>query len=255
LLDRAEKAAKTPDEIKRIAKERLVIDLVRLERRHELAPFDQEKIMKRMMDSLRLCGKMYLDNGTLAKYEKKLEIFFSGIKAKIPAPELFKGFDIAADLTWPFLNDHYKSRIMDVKDASGGRAVVMKGGPKESGNVQFGFYEQTTKRQAPTLTVKKEKIPSDEKFHYYRVGKITLPPKSYVWAHPTWNIQRSMNEFYESNGMPNDYELFLSIKLEGPAYVKGSNRENSFSLDRILLIRPHARLAELPVGEPLFLKK
>jgi hypothetical protein len=32
------------------------------------------------------------------------------------------------------------------------------------------------------------------------------------------------------------YDVYVSIKLEGPAYVPGSAKESSFSIDRIILV-------------------
>ncbi|MGN0872095.1 MAG: hypothetical protein ACI4UV_12990, partial [Victivallales bacterium] len=70
------------------------------------------------------------------------------------------------------------------------------------------------------------------------------------WAHSSWNIQREMDEFYEWNGISNDYEAFISIKAEGPAYVAGSEKANSVMVDRILLIRSQEG-ASAPSGAPL----
>lgn len=48
LLDEAEQLAVTEEQRRHIAKERAVVDMVRLERRGELAPFDLDPVMKRL---------------------------------------------------------------------------------------------------------------------------------------------------------------------------------------------------------------
>ena len=37
---------------------------------------------------------------------------------------------------------------------------------------------------------------------------------------------------------PNLYDVWVSVKVTGPAYVKGSKKENIISLDKIVLCRP-----------------
>ena len=126
----------------------------------------------------------------------------------------------------------------------------LHGDEKDRGVLEFGFYDVTNKKQVHTVSIPKERLPQDEKFHFYPIGKITLAPKCYIWAHSSWNIQRDMDEFYEWNGISNDYEAFISIKAEGPAYVAGSEKANSVMVDRILLIRSQEG-ASAPSGAPL----
>ena len=250
LLDEAEQLAVTEEQRRHIAKERAVVDMVRLERRGELAPFDLDPVMKRLEKNHRIAAEDYLSGGGAVEEEmKKLHIFFTGLRADIRRPEQFKNCDIAVDLAWPQFSPHYRSRVMDVPDAAGGRAIVVSD-EKDRGVLEFGFYDVTNKKQVHTVSIPKERLPQDEKFHFYPIGKITLAPKCYIWAHSSWNIQRDMDEFYEWNGISNDYEAFISIKAEGSAYVAGSEKANSVMVDRILLIRSQEG-ASAPSGAPL----
>jgi hypothetical protein len=59
----------------------------------------------------------------------------------------------------------------------------------------------------------------------------------YLWAHASWRLNQRLHMAYNS-ALPNQkmYDVYVSIKLEGPAYVPGSAKENSFSIDRIVLV-------------------
>ncbi len=211
LFTEAENLAATAEQRRHIAKERAVVDMVRLERRGELPPADLEPVMKRLEKNHRIAAEDYLSEGGAVEEEmKKLQIFFSGLKADIRRPEEFRNEEIAVDLAWPQFSPYYRSRVIAAPDAAGGRAIAVQE-EKDNGVLEFGFYDVTNKKQVHTVRIPKELLPQDEKFHFYPVGKIRLAPKCYVWAHSSWNIQRELNEFYESNGMSNDYELSDSI--------------------------------------------
>ncbi len=36
----------------------------------------------------------------------------------------------------------------------------------------------------------------------------------------------------------NDWDAYVSLKVKGPAYVKGSTDSNGLWMDRVLLVRP-----------------
>ncbi len=251
LLDAASTAAAGRAELlRRIAKERAVVDQVRLARRAELAAFDLNAVMDRLTADYRIACEDYLsEGGAVQTAMDKLEIYFAGLRSNIPTPEQFRNAEIVVDLGWPQLTPHYRSKLTDDPDAAGGKTIALFDG-KSRNVLEFGFYDVTNKRQIHSISIGRESLPLDEKFHYYPVGKVTLPPKSYVWAHPSWEIQRNLDEFYENIGTSNDYEIFVSLKVQGPLYVEGSTKENAVMLDRILLIRPQEGVSS-PSGLPL----
>jgi hypothetical protein len=55
------------------------------------------------------------------------------------------------------------------------------------------------------------------------------------FAHPTWAIQLDLDRYFRS-GANNTFDLYVSIKFEGPAYVRNSVKENRISIDRVLLV-------------------
>jgi hypothetical protein len=75
----------------------------------------------------------------------------------------------------------------------------------------------------------------DEKYHFYHLGRVTLTHQSLLWLHQSWRIQQSLDRFFRV-GRSNIYDIYLSIKLEGPEYSQGSKKSDAMYLDRILLI-------------------
>ena len=101
------------------------------------------------------------------------------------------------------------------------------------------MYEEAQKR--------KMKIdPADEKYHFYKLGKVIRrkDTKQSLWGHRTWRLD--LNRLFNALP-PGEYELYVSFKLTGPAYVKGSKKENAVYTDRIIAVclsSPKAKKSE-----------
>ncbi|MFA6928814.1 MAG: DUF4838 domain-containing protein [Lentisphaeria bacterium] len=227
----------TPEITKRLAKERACLNSIRLERRAELLPFELTKLGQQIRDDLKLSLPDWTSSNKIAVILNELDTKMTGINLMLPTPAELAEREVVVDLTWPQLYNHYQSKIIEVADAAGGRAVVLKKGDEDKGLLQFGLYDVAGKREIKTSKIPLEENFQDEKFHLYNLGKVTLTSKCYAWAHYSWNIQRPLSEFYQSNGISNEYDLYFSIKVQGPAYVKDSLQENAIMLDRILLVR------------------
>lgn len=111
----------------------------------------------------------------------------------------------------------------------------------------FGLYDQMRKEQGPTLTIAKGDIPQDGKFHLYKVGRWRVLPGTRVWGHKLWLLNCLDVEYAYSPPGPeakadaNDWEVWVSAKFTGPAYIQGSqDKENGFFIDRVILVRPEA---------------
>ena len=76
-----------------------------------------------------------------------------------------------------------------------------------------------------------------------------MGPSSYFWA-LDWRIRfRFDNFFILADGVseeenPNVYDLWVSVKFQGPAYKKGSAKPNAIYFDRCMLV-PVVKLNEL----------
>ena len=144
---------------------------------------------------------------------------------------------VAHDLTYQQLKAipaYGVAKVSDI-DAAGKVALKLGKGVKH-GILQYGSYDRVGEKMISVRKVQKGRLAKDENFHLYSLGKIKLSPSCYVWIHPSSYVQRSLSKFYQPNG-DNNYEVFVSVKVQGPAYVPGSNKDNAILLDRILLVR------------------
>ena len=92
---------------------------------------------------------------------------------------------------------------------------------------------------AVRLTLKE--VPQDAKYHWYRIpGTLELRSLSYFWGQG-WAIQANTSHLYtltDGNPLDNTWdEIWFSAKFTGPAYVKGSTKENAIWVDMAVLVR------------------
>jgi hypothetical protein len=132
------------------------------------------------------------------------------------------------------------ARVVEDPEAAGGKAWRLDSsleGP--AGNHDplpvFGLFDNQSKELIEQVILREE-IPQDEKYHFHFVGRMKATPTMYFWAHRSWLLSQRLLMAYNS-ALPeqNTYEVYASIKLEGPAYVPGSTRMNAFSIDRLIL--------------------
>jgi len=98
------------------------------------------------------------------------------------------------------------------------------------------LYDEQTKKLAEKA-IPGDKVPRDEAYHFYLAGRMKGSPTLYLWAHASWRLSQRLRMAYNP-ALPDQktYDVYVSLKLEGPAYVPGSARENSFSVDRVILV-------------------
>ena len=189
----------------------------------------------------------------LERYEADLRNF---VKINLPVPEQFKDREVIM-IGWPKLgwsSQTTKDAIVDDPDSVTGKALVSKpanskGSMAHLHNMKkppvkgftpldFGAYDYTNKRSRHWKFSKR--IPKDEKYHWYRVGTYRLGPGSFVWGF-YWSTRCDLAAFYRpDDGMEtlNDWDIWVSAKFTGPAYVKGSTKKNEIYWDQVMLVKP-----------------
>jgi hypothetical protein len=99
----------------------------------------------------------------------------------------------------------------------------------------LGFYEPTT---GAVTTTTLANVPSDERFHLVRVGVVRATPQLTLWAHRSWWLSSLLTVAMQGGlSTQRTFEVYVSLKLEGPGYVPGSTRLGAFSIDRVLLVQ------------------
>ena len=98
----------------------------------------------------------------------------------------------------------------------------------------IGVYDKTNKKDGPHITIESTNIPQDGKYHLYKIGEYAISERTFVWT-GDWRIQVYLNKAYFPP-LARRMEIYVSIKVCGPAYVKDSADENSISVDRVILV-------------------
>jgi len=233
----------------RIRQERVPADIARLSVR-TLGPDNAAalRLKKNWETALtRWYGKSWpkREADNLKNFFRKIEVPEKG--AKYPLPEELAR-RIVYDITWQDFNTvtelaSYGLHLADDPEAAGGKAMRLAE-PKRtpvkgfhSRNLQAGVFSRSRKT---TLTVKVLTVKPDEKYHFYDLGRAKLDPVSLVYIHRMWFLQQHLDRYYLAEGK-NEYDVWISVKAEGPAYCPGSSRRDALLVDRILLLAPEGK--------------
>ena len=236
LLAAAEKAVgKNKRLLKRIAAERVPIDRAYIEKFR----INDPKIIARYRKNA--LGHM---NDVLHPYAKKrqlpqLELFCKTAAAKIP---LLKGFDtksIAADYAWPqLINWRYNKLVVD-PEADGGQAITHGGKAIPQKGIVFSVYDLASRKyNLKHKGVKLKDIPQDEKYHWYIIGPLEITKESILVMHHTWLMQYTLSgAFANPEIYGNKVYIAVSMKVQGPLYIKNSKKPNLYVVDRVVVTR------------------
>ena len=91
-----------------------------------------------------------------------------------------------------------------------------------------------------TITLEPERIPQDEKYHLFKIGRINVKPGTTVWAYAEGRLGVNVDRLFVPDAKDiqvNDWDAYISLKVKGPAYVKGSTEANGIWVDRVLLVK------------------
>ena len=123
-----------------------------------------------------------------------------------------------------------------IKDPDSSSEICLSWIPGKGGvfklPTRIGIYDQETKKSVGGLLLKEVK--QNEKFNWYRIGTGTIGKKTLLYI-TDWHICIRFDKLWKENAS-NKYEFWLSAKFQGPAYVKGSQKENAYIIDRAVLI-------------------
>ena len=105
-----------------------------------------------------------------------------------------------------------------------------------------GIYDrQWKKAKSSRITA-----PDDEKYHWFKIGRFSMGPSTIFFA-LDWHAGFNLKGFYIiSDGVkaeddPNVYDLWVSVKFQGPAYCKGSTKANGIFFERAMLVPVSAK--------------
>lgn len=239
-----------------ILNERVPFDIARVICQPVIPAFkpDVTEVKKRLSNDWHRFIERYLTGITRRRSQEQMQRFFQEYAekksgTKYPVPGEVEGRELY-EITFSDFNQlkslqFYGTRMKHDPDAAGGQAMGVDKSPRIADPGDFhakefhlGLQDRKNNKSLLFTILSREQIFQDEKYHWYSVGTVELSPSTLLWLHPSWYLQQNLSYFYTPNDPAgNRYHIYVSLKFCGPAYVKNSNRENAFWLDRILLVR------------------
>ena len=239
------KVSGNPKLLANVQQERLAFDEAllflwkKLEKEGPL-PFKRGEILARLRQGYEAAYKKY---GGWGENARKADVERLAYLENMPAvPEQFEGKKII-DVANPHLFGGNQARRVDDPQAAMGKAwrldAAMKGTEGNHDKLpEFGLSDCVSAPKFITRQVMaREKIPADEKYHWQFAGRMKATTTMYFWAHSSWGLAMRLFMAYDAS-LPEQktYDVYASIKLEGPAYVSGSHKTNAFAIDRLILV-------------------
>ena len=77
--------------------------------------------------------------------------------------------------------------------------------------------------------------PATEKYELIKVCTIELTSSTLLWMHNSWILQQKIGSYYRA-GKNNRFDIYVSMKRQGPFYIKNSTKPSGIFIDRILLV-------------------
>ncbi|HJN15142.1 MAG TPA: DUF4838 domain-containing protein [Armatimonadota bacterium] len=270
ILDRAERTCEAGSpELARVRGERLPVDTAVLGLWDTLAaglggggamPWDRERVLDRYIADKREVVRHRRIAAKVAEALDAVDDDEARLRLALAQPELPGAFgvfpsrdvvDVLREASWD--NEHMGRRVIDDPSAPGGVAVRLAKPEDQPGTeVPFGLYCHP-KRWGPQVTLVpagvrsdgskdvRVPVPRDEAYHWYRLGPYRVTPGSILFAHRSWHMSLKIDRPLMLGYPEEDWYAFVALKLEGPAYVRGSKKENALSVGRIVLVRAASR--------------
>lgn len=246
LLSRAEAlVADSPALLAHVRRERIPVDYASLFLWEKLSgdgeakwPPDKQRVLARYEANKAAVLRLYYGGEKLAAQLQSLESDLRLLKAlPLPLPAELRGRQVVdfvgADLP-------AAARVSDPEATCG---VACRLGPRAGAPdfhdrpLAMGLYDAAGRKFGPALTLKPEDVPQDGKYHLYKLGSFAVGERTYVWFHWSWLLQVYLTRAYQPPA-ERTLEVYASVKVTGPAYVKGSTAENAVWVDRVLLAEP-----------------
>ena len=168
----------------------------------------------------------------------------------VPLPAEFAGKEVE-DLQWTMMSlvccgPHAETGFVSDPDACAGKAWYNAGfEPKPPQTIGlYNSLDTSGKKNSPLTFMPPDDpkakepgcaaIPQDEKFHLYRIDRRIMQVPLYIHFDSKWTFR---HWFGTVGIVPEERDVWVSVKFTGPDFVKGSTQPNRMLFDRILLVK------------------
>ena len=245
LLDKAEAAVlNDPRSALHVAWERVIVDRSMYDNLANLTKSgykpDMQKVAARFAKNSKavisawspLNARPQIKNSKIKAVEMESELY-KYFPVEIPAQ--FKGCEVI-DMHWTQIR---------VTALAGGRVAYVKDPDAVCGtafynpnykiksNYSIGFYNGL-KRTGDGINLTAADIPNDGKFHLYKLGNATIMVPLFINFDDSWHFRAWLSTV---GIVPEEWDIWVSMKFAGPRFVSGSKDPNRVLFDRILLVK------------------
>ena len=246
IFDEAEKAAAdNAVYLLHIGRERVAFDstMLFLDRRLKLN-LDRKKVLFRLYKNEKN-ALLYMNSQNLhPAIVKWIDEKYSRAMAGLPIPEQFAGKTVW-DFPWyEIRNKAWTSKWVDDADAAAGKAMRFDGIFVIQKTLPAGYHQQelvigltdtVANKDLLCKKIARKDMFTDEKYHWYHVGKSKVKQLCTLYAHKSKQMPlRIPQAMYDPKNPDAEYNIYLSIKLEGPSYVPGSKKADAIYIDRVI---------------------
>ena len=253
LLDRAEaKAGNDAGLLTRIAMERIPVDCAALEMWNQggsASGISRGELITRLKKDLELFFERYQPElrrpwgkTSLRKVKEQTFATLDSMRKPLPIPPEFAQEDV---IQVPVLGTCEVQFLVDDPEAALGKAEKMdlaKVDPKYPPlPMEFGVYDYVEKKYLVQRVLQKEDIPQDEKYHLILIGRVV--PNGFhrqmLYGHSSWRLRIAglFSKLWDPIDGGREYDIYISCKFTGPAYVAGSTKENAVYADKLLAVK------------------
>ncbi len=164
-------------------------------------------------------------------------------------PKQFQGKTIN-DLHWPDFDPWgvHARYLVDDPEASSGRAFTLRKGIDPGRHkrkklhelpLSFGVHDDSApkgKEFVSRFYWNSADIPQDEKYHWVRLGKAPITRNMRIYVHWSWGLRIFMRSAMTGIDLDRPKEIWMSMKVTGPTYVKNSGKPDGIFVDRVILV-------------------
>lgn len=218
------------------------------------AGFDMEQLIADCQEYSRHRLKIFESQNT-KYFEKAANNKFQSVLTNLPMPEKFSSLprEDVKFIAYPHFATKLKLNALIVDDPDSQYGKVLQSANPDPlyhginrllpGDHKFRStsFVLGNHRMEGKVELRLTQVPSDEKYHWYKMpGTVVLNDKSYFWGHG-WAIQAETSHFYrltDGTEADNTYECWFSAKFTGPSYVKGSTQKDAICIEAVVALRP-----------------
>ena len=128
-----------------------------------------------------------------------------------------------------------KGKVVADEDSPTGKAAVLTTEIKgRSGEVFSGVWSPKLEEKERNTCSRFLPAAGDEKYHWHKIDTGRISRDAYIYF-GDWSIGFNLKPFWKEGGS-NRYEFWVSMKTQGPPFVKDSKRPRGIYVDRAILV-------------------